>query len=257
MWKTPTLYLYASADAARGFKGALPERRRTQCRRASAVSLKMPKKEKKDEPVETAESRKKKKALAEQAAKLVDVKSQIAGFDAKAWLKETLKYISWLLAFTMSIFATRGAANQYNYVDLWRSAAQTGMPYPFATQVHFWTFIQNGMLPMLGPTPSETTDDGGSVTGFSFPSSEGDYGLALRNLPSANGSLNRLALNGNVIVDGIWIRQLRVSAINCTQFGKLAQVSFAAHCGAIICVLLLTLGHAVEPPVLSVVELHI
>ena len=37
------------------------------------------------------DDQKKKKALAEQAAKLVDVRMQIKGFDAKAWLIETLK----------------------------------------------------------------------------------------------------------------------------------------------------------------------
>ena len=30
-------------------------------------------------------------------------------------------------------------------------------------------------------------------------------------------------------VDGIWIRQLRVASINCTTFGKLAQVRSAAR----------------------------
>ena len=50
------------------------------------------------------ENQKKKKALAEQAAKLVDVRMQIKGFDAQAWLIETLKYTSWLLIFTLSIF---------------------------------------------------------------------------------------------------------------------------------------------------------
>jgi hypothetical protein len=68
--------------------------------------------EKKQEAPDDPESKKKRKALAAQSAKLVDVKSQIAGFDAKAWLKETLKYISWLVVFTLSIFATRGSANQ-------------------------------------------------------------------------------------------------------------------------------------------------
>ena len=117
----------------------------------------------------------------------------------------------------------------YDFVDLWRSAAQAGMPSLFVAQPHFWSFIRDGMLPMIGPAPSETTDGAGGVTGFTFPSSEGDYGLAQRNLPNVNGSLNRLALNGNVIVDGIWIRQLRVASINCTKFGKLAQVRSAAR----------------------------
>jgi hypothetical protein len=88
----------------------------------------------------------------------------------------------------------------YDFVDLWRSAAQAGMPSLFVAQPHFWSFIRDGMLPMIGPAPSETTDGAGGVTGFTFPSSEGDYGLAQRNLPNVNGTLNRLALNGNIIV---------------------------------------------------------
>ena len=54
------------------------------------------------------------KQAAEAAAKLVDIRSQIKGFDTRAWFVETLKYAAWVIIFTMSIFANRGTTNQYN-----------------------------------------------------------------------------------------------------------------------------------------------
>ena len=48
--------------------------------------------------------------------------------------------------------------------------------------------------------------------------------LAYKSPLNANESITRLAWNGNVIVDGVWIRQLRISSTNCTNFGKIAQV---------------------------------
>jgi hypothetical protein len=171
------------------------------------------------------------KQAAEAAAKLVDIRSQIKGFDTRAWFVETLKYAAWVIIFTMSIFANRGTTNQYNYVDLWRAQARAGIPEPFATQVHFWEMIENSMLPMLGPAALvERNDDGNSTGYFTYPSSEGDYGLAYKSPLNANESITRLAWNGNVIVDGIWIRQLRTSSVNCSNFGNLAQVSAALFC---------------------------
>ena len=135
------------------------------------------------------------------------------------------RYTSWLVIFTLSIFANRGTANQYNYVDLWRAQAQAGIPSPFATVDHFWTMVKDGMLPMLGPAATDVTDEFGNVTSFSFASSEGDYGLAYKSPPnSENETIYRLALNGNAVVDGIWIRQLRISTVNCSKFGTLSQV---------------------------------
>jgi hypothetical protein len=61
--------------------------------------------------------------------------------------------------------------------------------------------IINSMLPMLGPAAADVTDNLGNVTGFSFPSSEGDYGLAYKSPPSdTNETIYRLALNGNAVV---------------------------------------------------------
>ena len=181
----------------------------------------MPKAEKKREEQEKA------RKAAEEAAKLVDIRSQLKGFDARAWFIETLKYVSWVVVFTMSIFANRGTANQYNYVDLWRAQARAGIPDPFATGEHFWEMIsgENGLLKMLGPAALVERNEDGNATGFfTYPSSEGDYGLAYKSPLGANETITRLAWNGNAIVDGIWLRQLRISSINCTKFGKLAQV---------------------------------
>ena len=165
------------------------------------------------------------KKAAEAASKLVDLRSQIKGFDAVGWFKETLKYISWVVIFTMSIFANRGTANQYNYVDLWRAQARAGIPEPFATGDHFYTMMTDSMLGMLGPAAQFINDENGHPTEFStYPSSEGDYGLAYKSPLGANESVTRLAWNGNVIVDGIWLRQLRTASTNCTSFGKIAQV---------------------------------
>lgn len=182
---------------------------------------------------------------AEAAAKLVDIRSQIKGFDTRAWFVETLKYAAWVIIFTMSIFANRGTANQYNYVDLWRAQARAGIPEPFATKEHFWQMIEDSMVPMLGPAALVESNDDGNATGyFTYPSSEGDYGLAYKSPLNANESITRLAWNGNVIVDGIWIRQLRTSSVNCSKFGNLAQVSaaflflffFAFFCFACDCI---------------------
>lgn len=184
------------------------------------------------------------KQAAEAAAKLVDIRSQIKGFDTRAWFVETLKYAAWVIIFTMSIFANRGTANQYNYVDLWRAQARAGIPEPFATKEHFWQMIEDSMVPMLGPAALVESNDDGNATGyFTYPSSEGDYGLAYKSPLNANESITRLAWNGNVIVDGIWIRQLRTSSVNCSKFGNLAQVSvaflflfFAFFCFACDCI---------------------
>ena len=140
------------------------------------------------------------------------------------------RYTSWLVIFTLSIFANRGTANQYNYVDLWRAQAQAGIPSPFATVDHFWSMVKDGMLPMLGPVATDVTDEFGNVTSFSFASSEGDYGLAYKSPPnSGNETIHRLAMNGNAVVDGIWIRQLRISTVNCSKFGTLSQVRTCCH----------------------------
>ncbi len=164
------------------------------------------------------------KKAAEAASKLVDIRAQLKGFDAVGWFKETLKYISWVVIFTMSIFANRGTANQFNYVDLWRAQARAGIPEPFATGDHFWKMITDSMLGMLGPSALVVNNDGNATEFFTYPSSEGDYGLAYKSPLNANESITRLAWNGNIIVDGIWIRQLRISSKNCSKFGKIAQV---------------------------------
>jgi hypothetical protein len=165
------------------------------------------------------------KKAAEAASKLVDIRSQLKGFDAAAWFKETLKYVSWVVIFTMSIFANRGTANQYNYVDLWRAQIRAGIPEPFTTGEDFWKMVTDSVQGMLGPAALVVNNEDGNATEFfAYPSSEGDYGLAYKSPLNANESITRLAWNGNVIVDGVWIRQLRISSTNCTNFGKIAQV---------------------------------
>jgi hypothetical protein len=171
------------------------------------------------------------KKAAEAAAKLVDIRSQIKGFDTKAWLIDTVKYISWVVVFTLSIFANRGTANQYNYVDLWRAQVSSGIPDPFATGDHFWQMMSDSVVKMLGPAALVETNDSGESTGFySYPSNEGDYGLAYKSPLNSNETITRLAWNGNIIVDGIWLRQLRISSINCSKFGNIAQVLALPFC---------------------------
>lgn len=159
------------------------------------------------------------------------VKSQLNEFDGRAWLKETCIYIVWLLAFTLTIFATRTKVNQFNYVDLWRNKVQSGISDKFSVQGDFWNMITASIIPILGPAPSisNCTDmpDACNAT-YSFPSDEGDFGWSYA-YQAQNGNETtekfRLGNTGNVLVDGIWIRQLRVKSINCSQFGKFSDPS--------------------------------
>jgi hypothetical protein len=265
--------------------------------------------------------------------KLAQTKLQLRDFDARAWLKETSIYLVWLLAYTLSIFATRSSVNQYNYVDLFRSTMQAGISDPFIIKDHFWKMIEESAVPMLGPKPTEScgpsciagdldvaacsnqgaylvtklsdifcpphhafapngvtgscpnvilnldqefcragavpsscsieaTKLGGTPglcedgnygglygfdsygcpeiptglsqnnasiscnTTFAFPSTEGDYGWSYAdNAQNGNVTKNvfRSGINGNIIVDGVWIRQLRVKSFNCSDFGRFSD----------------------------------
>jgi hypothetical protein len=276
-----------------------------------------------------------KKANTEDFVKLEGVKLQLRDFDARAWVKETSIYILWLLAFTLSIFATRNNVNQYNYVELFRSTMRAGISDSFATQQHFWEMIEQSAVPLLGPKPegkcglfciegqydAATCDtqsaymiqelspllcppqfvfapygvtDGcptqvptleteqcttgsvpsncsaaqktlgnlpdicnpgqyGSLYGledskcpklpqeflqnhistpcnisYSFPSNEGDYGWSFaENIQVGNvtNDVFKSGINGNVLVDGVWIRQLRVKSFNCSSFGRFSDPS--------------------------------
>ena len=59
----------------------------------------------------------------------------------------------WLVAFTLSIFLTRGAYNEFSFVDLWRSQVQANLPDPFVAQNDFYTMVTASLLPLLGPQP--------------------------------------------------------------------------------------------------------
>jgi hypothetical protein len=266
-------------------------------------------------------------------AKLAEVKLQLRDFDARKWAKETSIYVVWLLAFTLSIFATRTSVNQYNYVELFRSTMRAGISESFSVQPHFWDMIEKSAIPLLGPIPtatcgpscieatldakkcnaqgayvitelsplvcppdhtfapfglsencpnlmqypSENLCKDGQVpsnckiiektlgnfpelcesgkyggpygfdsfncpifptehihnnssnpcnTTYSFPSNEGDYGWSsVTKVLHGNLTKNvfRTGLNGNILVDGIWIRQLRVKSFNCTDFGRFSD----------------------------------
>ena len=62
-------------------------------------------------------------------------------------------YVVWLVAFTLSIFLTRGAYNEFSFVDLWRSQVQANLPDPFVAQNDFYAMVTDSLLPLLGPQP--------------------------------------------------------------------------------------------------------
>jgi hypothetical protein len=269
----------------------------------------------------------------DQDAKLKEVAMQLRDFDARAWVKETSIYVVWLLAFTLSIFATRSNVNQYNYVELFRSSMRSGISESFSLQSHFWQMLEKSAIPILGPAPtgscglfciagvldaSKCDDQGayliqelsplfcpamytfapsgltqscptplpvqseraciqgsmpqncsgaskllgytpefcdpghyGGPFGFdsagcpnipdsvnvttapcrveyAFPSNEGDYGWSFVNEHREGNKTKDIfksGENGNILVDGVWVRQLRVKSVNCSGFGRFSSPS--------------------------------
>ena len=164
--------------------------------------------------------------LAAKAAQMVDLSNQIKGFDAAAWLRELIIYVVWLVAFTLSIFLTRGSYNEYSFVDLWRSQVQANMPDPFVSEANFYALVTDSLLPLLGPAPTVVLDSMNITVGYVFDTDEGDYGLSYKVDASqdTNASM-RILHNGNAIVDGLWLRQVRISHVDCIEFGRLSKAS--------------------------------
>jgi hypothetical protein len=166
-------------------------------------------------------------AMAAKAAQMVDLTNQVKGFDAAGWLRELIIYVVWLLAFTLSIFLTRGSYNEYAFVDLWRSQVQENMPDPFVSEKDFYTMLQDSLLPLLGPEPSAILNEMNVTIGYKFDSDEGDYGLSYKvsSTQETNTSTMRILHSGNAIVDGLWLRQVRVHFVDCIEFGLLSKAS--------------------------------
>jgi hypothetical protein len=199
------------------------------------LSLTMPKEAKPAKPkakgdklkdAKRAAQKKLEAAMAAKAAQLVDLTNQVKGFDAAAWLRELVLYVIWLLAFTLSIFVTRGAYNEFAFVDLWRSQVQADMPDPFVSQTDFHTMLSGCLLPLLGPEPAAVLDSSNVTIGYKFDTDEGDYGLSYKVAASdqQNASM-RILHSGNAIVDGLWLRQVRVNRVDCIEFGRLSKSS--------------------------------
>jgi hypothetical protein len=165
-------------------------------------------------------------AMAAKAAQMVDLSQQIKGFDAAAWLRELILYVFWLLAFTLSIFLTRGSYNEFAFVDLWRSQVQANLPDPFVSESDFYTMVGDSLLPLLGPEPTPVLDSMNVTIGYVFDTDEGDYGLSYKVDASEDKNASmRILHNGNAIVDGLWLRQVRVSRVNCIEFGHLSKAA--------------------------------
>ncbi len=61
---------------------------------------------------------------------------------------------------------------------------------------------------------------------YSFPSNEGDYGWSSAGHMQEGNVTHHVfqsGLNGNILVDGVWIRQLRVKSFNCSDFGRFSD----------------------------------
>ncbi len=165
-------------------------------------------------------------AMAAKAAQMVDLSNQIKGFDAAAWLRELILYVIWLLAFTLSIFLTRGSYNEYSFVDLWRSQVQANMPDPFVSETDFQVLLTDCLLPLLGPEPTAILNSQNVTVGYKFDTDEGDYGLSYKvDASDEKNASMRILHNGNAIVDGLWLRQVRVNRVDCIEFGLLSKAS--------------------------------
>jgi hypothetical protein len=161
-------------------------------------------------------------AMAAKAAQMVDVSNQIKGFDAAAWLRELILYVIWLLAFTLSIFLTRGSYNEYSFVDLWRGQVQANLPDPFVSETDFQVLLTDCLLPLLGPEPTAILNSQNVTVGYKFDTDEGDYGLSYKvDATDEKNASMRILHYGNAIVDGLWLRQVRVNRVDCIEFGFL------------------------------------
>jgi hypothetical protein len=100
------------------------------------------------------------------------------------------------------------------------------MPNPFVSEKDFQVMLNDCLLPLFGPEPIAILDSQNVTVGYKFDTDEGDYGLSYKTDAShdKNASM-RILHNGNAIVDGLWLRQLRVSRVDCIEFGLLSKAS--------------------------------